>query len=170
MQLIKFAKYRVRSLDQSFLTLWVVEACHNAKKLCGERTNSYQEIGERQPINLFEEIKMNQSARKAATQAIREEILDEIADLTEYAQRGEQPPRCRGYRVRINKERYVFYSPYVTGAEVLEKASLTPPENYTLRVKVAGQRPRKIGPCEKVDLRQLGVEKFKALPRDQREG
>ncbi|MBE9064102.1 multiubiquitin domain-containing protein [cf. Phormidesmis sp. LEGE 11477] len=105
-----------------------------------------------------------------ARRAIREEILDEIADLTEYAQQGTRPPRCRGYRVRINKERYVFNSPHVTGAEVLEKANLTPPENYTLRVKVAGQRPRKVGPCEKVDLRQLGVEKFKALPRDQREG
>jgi len=39
-----------------------------------------------------------------------------------------------------------------------------------LRLKMAGGKPEKIGLNEKVDLRRKGVEKFKALPRDQTEG
>jgi len=37
-------------------------------------------------------------------------------------------------------------------------------------VKIAGQRPQKVELDEQVDLRHPGVEKFKALPRDQTEG
>jgi hypothetical protein len=113
---------------------------------------------------------MLNEAEGTITEAIREEILDEIADLEEYARQGKQPPRCRGYRIRVNGERYEIYNAHPTGREILERANLTPPENYTLRVKVAGQQPRKVELDEKVDLRQLGVEKFKALPRDQQEG
>jgi plasmid stabilization system protein ParE len=103
-------------------------------------------------------------------EAIREEILDEIADLEEYARQGKQPPRCRGYRIRVNGERYEIYNSQPTGREILELANLRPSQNYTLRVKVAGQQPRKVELDEKVDLRQPGIEKFKALPRDQQEG
>jgi len=113
---------------------------------------------------------MANSSSNTTKQAIQEEILDEIADLEEYARRGQQPPRCRGYRIRINGERHEFHNSHVTGREVLLKANLTPPESYTLRLKVAGQRPRKVGLCDQIDLRQPGVEKFKALPRDQQEG
>jgi Multiubiquitin len=103
-------------------------------------------------------------------EANREEILDEIADLEEYSRQGKQPPHCRGYRIRINGERFEIFTSHPTGREILALGNLTPPENYTLRIKVAGQQPRKIGLDEKVDLRQPGVEKFKALPRDQQEG
>lgn len=99
-----------------------------------------------------------------------EEFVDEIVDLETYARSGKPPPRARGYRVRINGEGYVFDEPEPTGREVLAKAGLTPPENYTLRVKMAGEKPRKIELDERVDLRRPGVEKFKALPRDQTEG
>lgn len=101
---------------------------------------------------------------------VSEEFLDEIVDIEEYAQKGERPPLCRGYRVKVNGKHFVFDEPCVTGREILEEAKLTPPENYTLRLKAAGERPRKIGLEEKVDLRHPGVEKFKALPRDQTEG
>lgn len=104
------------------------------------------------------------------SEAIREEILEEIADLEEYAREGRQPPRCRAYRVRINGESYIFNDPTPTGREVLTKAGLVPPENYTLRVKLAGEKPQKVGLEETVDLRRPGVEKFKALPNDQTEG
>ncbi len=99
-----------------------------------------------------------------------EEILNEIADLEEYARLGTQPPRCRGYRIRVNGERFVVEKPEPTGREILEIAGLTPPENYTLRIKIRGEPPRKVGLDEKVNLRTPGVEKFKALPRDQTEG
>ncbi len=111
-----------------------------------------------------------QKGNKKQSEAIREEILDEIADLEEYARLGEAPPRCRGYRIRINGKRFTVNSSYITGREVLILGELTPPENYTLRVKMSGERPRKIALDEEVDLRHPGIEKFKALPTDQTEG
>lgn len=111
---------------------------------------------------------MNEKFNEA--DAIREEIRDEIADLEEYARRGERPPMCRGYRIRVNGERYEIRTPEPTGREILKVAGLIPPENYTLRVKISGEQPKKVGLDEKVDLRHPGVEKFKALPRDQQEG
>lgn len=103
-------------------------------------------------------------------EAIREEISEEIADLEDYARRGVAPPHCRGYKIKVNGDPFIVHDRYITGREVLELAGLTPPKNYTLRVKVAGQRPQKVELNEKVDLRQPGIEKFKALPRDQTEG
>jgi hypothetical protein len=97
-------------------------------------------------------------------------VIDDIADLEKYAKRGERPPLTKGYRLRINGDQYVIFDAKPTGREVLTLAGLIPPENYTLRVKVAGQPPQKVGLDEEIDLRQPGVEKFKALPRDQTEG
>jgi hypothetical protein len=103
--------------------------------------------------------------------AFDEGEVDVIVDLEEYAREGRRPPRTRkGYRIKINGEPFVILSPIITGREVLEIAGLRPPEKYTLRLKVRGESPRKIGLDEKVDLTQPGVEKFKALPRDQTEG
>ena len=99
-----------------------------------------------------------------------ETVLDEVIDLEEFAKLGRHPPLARGYRFKINSESYVLHDPTPTGLEVLTVAGLLPPEDYTLRVKFAGERSRKVGLDEKVDLRRPGVEKFKALPRDQIEG
>lgn len=99
-----------------------------------------------------------------------EEIIDEIGDLEEYTKKGQPPPRCRGYRFKVNGQPYVVEAPIVTGNEVLTIAGKTPPTAYTLRVKMAGHRPRKVDLDEEVNLRHPGIEKFKALPRDQTEG
>ena len=99
-----------------------------------------------------------------------EAILDEVIDLEEYAKLGKRPPLAKGYRFRVNADSYVVHDPTPTGLEVLTLAGLLPAKDYTLRVKFAGERPRKVGLDEKVDLRRPGVEKFKALPRDQTEG
>lgn len=103
-------------------------------------------------------------------QTTDEEVHDEIADLEEYARRRTRPPLCRGYRIKVNGDPFIVHEPGPTGREVLTIAGLTPPESYTLRVKIAGERPRKVELEERVDLRAPGVEKFKALPRDQTEG
>jgi plasmid stabilization system protein ParE len=113
-------------------------------------------------------IEETQDASVAA--AIREEILDEIADLEEYARQGKQPPHCRGYRIRVNGQRFEVFNPKPTGREILTLAGFTPPEEYTLRVKLTGQKPERVELDEHVDLRRPGVEKFKVLPRDQNEG
>lgn len=99
-----------------------------------------------------------------------EEIVDETIDLEEYAKLGKRPPLARGYRIRVNGELFVVQDPNPTGRAVLNLAGLLPAQDYTLRVKLAGERPRKVGLDERVDLRHPGVEKFKALPRDQTEG
>lgn len=99
-----------------------------------------------------------------------EQVLDEIIDLEEYAKLGKRPPLARGYRILINGDAYVVHDPKPTGREILTLAGLLPAEDYTLRVKRAGERPEKVGLNEHVDLRHPGVEKFKALPRDQTEG
>ncbi len=99
-----------------------------------------------------------------------EAVLDDIIDLEEYAKLGKRPPLARGYRLKINGDPYVVHDPLPTGREILTLGGLIPVENYTLRVKLAGEKPQKVGLDEKVDLRRPGVEKFKALPRDQTEG
>lgn len=103
-------------------------------------------------------------------EAIREEISEEIADLEEYARQGKTPPRCKGYRIKINGEKHIVRKQCITGREVLELGGFVPPKDHTLRVKTAGSRPEKVDLDEKVDLRKPGIEKFKALPRDQTEG
>lgn len=97
-------------------------------------------------------------------------VLDGIVDLEEYAKRGERPPLSKGYRILVNGTAYVVNQPVVTGREVLTLAGLVPVENYTLRLKMAGGKPEKVGLNDKIDLRRTGIEKFKALPRDQTEG
>lgn len=99
-----------------------------------------------------------------------EQVLDDIIDLEDYAKQGKRPPLAKGYRILVNGDAYVVHDPKPTGREILTLAGLLPAENYTLRVKLAGERPEKVGLNEHVDLRHRGVEKFKALPRDQTEG
>ena len=103
-------------------------------------------------------------------EAVREEVLDEVVDLAEYASRGKRPPRARGYRIRVNRDRFEIFEPEPTRETILETAKLTPVNDWSLRLKLHGGESRLIQPGEKVDLRQPGVEKFKALPRDQTEG
>lgn len=93
-----------------------------------------------------------------------------VIDIEEYAKRGEKPPLAKGYRIKVNGTPIVMTDPNPTGRDILTEAGLMPPDDYTLRVKRAGQRPEKVGLDDHVDLRHPGVEKFKALPRDQTEG
>lgn len=103
-------------------------------------------------------------------EAIREEIREEIADLEDYARRGQEPPECRGYRFKVDGEEFIVHERFITGERVLDMSGHTPVAEYTLRVKIAGQPPKKVGLHETIDLRAPGIEKFKTLPRDQTEG
>lgn len=108
--------------------------------------------------------------KKHDVNAVTEAVSDEIADLEEYTKKGQRVPRCRGYRFKVNGQPYVVEDPVITGREVLTIAGKTPPTDYTLRVKFAGHRPRKVELDEELNLRHPGIEKFKALPLDQTEG
>ncbi len=82
------------------------------------------------------------------------------------------PAPANSHRLRRDTagKPYVIMKPMPTGLEILTLANLLPGTDYTLRVKAAGEPPQKVGLDEQVDLRKKGVEKFKALPRDQTEG
>jgi hypothetical protein len=99
-----------------------------------------------------------------------EDILDEIVELEAYAKDGKRPPLAKGYRFKINDKSFVWDKPHITGREVLILAGLTPPETYTLRVKLAGHKPQKVTLDEKIDLRHPGTEKFRAIRKEQTDG
>ena len=99
------------------------------------------------------------------------ELLEgDIADLEAFARSGHTIPACTRFRVKINGQFFIISQRYVTAAKILEVAELGSVDKYTVRVKLAGHRPRKLEGDEKVDLRHPGIERFKALPRDQTEG
>jgi hypothetical protein len=99
-----------------------------------------------------------------------EELVEEIIDLEECAKNGRKPPRARGYRFKVNDKPYEWPEPTILGREVLKLAGLVPPEDYTLRLKMAHGEPRRVGLDDCVDLRQHGIEKFRAIRRGQQEG
>jgi hypothetical protein len=101
-------------------------------------------------------------------EALTEELVDAIIDLEEYAQRGERPPLARGYRFKVNGLSFVWDKPIILGREVLEKAGLLPPANYTLRLKLTGEAPRRIELDELVDLRRSGSRSFVRSARSNR--
>jgi hypothetical protein len=98
-----------------------------------------------------------------------EEILEEV-DLEECARAGRTPPRAKRYRFKVNETLCTWPHETILGRQILEQAGLTPPENYTLREKVAGEPPRRIELDETVHLRKHGVEKFRAIKKGQQEG
>lgn len=95
----------------------------------------------------------------------QEEVLDEVADLEEYAARGARVPRCRGYRIRVNDKHIVVHHAVVRGREVLELAGLLPPERYCLQLRIRGEKPRIVGLDTQIDLTAPGVEHFEAEER-----
>jgi hypothetical protein len=99
-----------------------------------------------------------------------EPLVDEVIDLETFAKDGKKPPRAKGYRFKINDAVFVWQSPFIKGREVLNLAALTPPDNFTLRVKRSGQKPAKVELDELVDLRTPGMEKFRAIRKEQTEG
>lgn len=93
----------------------------------------------------------------------------EIIDLEEYAAQGKQPPKARRYRVRVNKVVIIFKVSDPTREQILEEAGLTPASSWSLRLKTKDGY-RLIADGEHVDLTAPGVERFKALSREQTEG
>jgi hypothetical protein len=96
-----------------------------------------------------------------------EELIDEV-DIEEYAKADKKVPPARRYRIRIDREQKVVEQAVVTGRFILSLVGKTP-EKYLLSQRVRGQ-VKEIGPDEKVNLQEPGVERFMTLPRDPKEG
>jgi Multiubiquitin len=98
-------------------------------------------------------------------------IVEEIIDVEEYIKSGRTPhPRARGYRVRVDKQKFVFDKAHVTGREILEKAGKTPPDKYILRQVLKGGVLEKVELDQVVDLARHGIEKFKTMLKTAQDG
>lgn len=81
----------------------------------------------------------------------------------------QHPNDTASWTFRVDKENFTVDHPDYTGREVLEKAGKTPVEQYILILSGHGH-PREIGLDEPVDLSVPGVEQFRTIPRECREG
>jgi hypothetical protein len=111
---------------------------------------------------------MENSTRKV-TQQDSEALVEEV-DVEEYGKRGERPPRARRYRIRIDKALFVVDHATVTGRELLTLAGKVPPERFEIFQKLHGGQMKKVGPDEKVDLSEPGIERFATIPLEVTEG
>jgi len=99
-----------------------------------------------------------------------EEPIEEVADLEELAKAGKEPPNARTYLFKVNDKSLSWSERFITGRQVLEAAGLTPPDNYSLRMKRAGGTPERVELGTRIDLRMPGIEKFRAIRKEQQEG
>jgi hypothetical protein len=57
--------------------------------------------------------------------SMRSATSEEIADLEDYARRDEEPPRCMGYRFKVNGQEFIWKSDHIKDRQVLELAGPT---------------------------------------------
>jgi len=108
--------------------------------------------------------------RKAEGAVVEEVILEEIVEIEEYGKSGRHPPRAKAYRIRVDKEHFVFHKDEVTGREILQEAKRLPPEKYVLREIFVHGGPEKIELDQIVHLRRHGVEKFRTMLKTAQDG
>ena len=101
---------------------------------------------------------------------VAEELIEEAVHLEECAKEGRHPPRAKKYYFKVNDTLCFSEHETIKGRHILEKAGLVPPEDYTLREKMSGAPPQRIGLDEEVNLRKPGIEKFRAIKKGQQEG
>lgn len=77
---------------------------------------------------------------------------------------GKRPPRCRRYRIRVDKDRFVVQDSAKTGAEILALVGHTPNERDLVQT-FTGNRREPVEPDQLVDFREPGVERFETSPK-----
>jgi hypothetical protein len=97
-------------------------------------------------------------------------LNDDIIDIEQFAKEGENPPKGRKYRIRIDRETYVVSEECMTGKELLILAGKNPPERFQLRQKLKGGQVVGIRYDEEVCFTKPGIERFMTIPLDQTEG
>lgn len=97
-----------------------------------------------------------------------EELVEE-ADLELLAQAGKPVPLARRYLFKVNDRKGESKEPKITGAEILIETKFVPPKDFTLSMK-RGKTWVPVTLTEIVDLRQPGIEIFRANPKDATDG
>ena len=95
-----------------------------------------------------------------------------VIDLEEHCLNGTPHPTPKAgevvyYRFKMDKPHFEQKDPHITGSQLLALVGLSP---QTHKVFELGHGQRVIGPDETVDLRKLGVERFKSVPKEARDG
>jgi hypothetical protein len=106
---------------------------------------------------------------KDKTEQDKGDVLIEEVDLEEYAKKGERPPLARGYLLKLDKTKYAVHEHALSGAEILALGGKTP-EKFKLYQHQRGHQPKLIGPHERVDFREHGIERFTTMAKDTTEG
>lgn len=96
-------------------------------------------------------------------------ILD-IVDIEEYVREGRPVPHAHRYKYRVNKQHFISEEPEITREQILERAGLVPTDQYRLRLKRRHGPPEEIKPGARVHLREHGVERFIAQPKEVQDG
>ncbi len=87
------------------------------------------------------------------------ELRELEIDLREFAERGEEVPHARVYRVQIDDETVRVHTPCPTGEELLHKVGKKPCA-FELIEELLHHESNVVEPGEKVDLRKHGLKGF----------
>jgi hypothetical protein len=90
---------------------------------------------------------------------VEKEIKELEIDLREFAERGEEVPHARVYRVCIDDETVKVHTPCPTGEELLAKVDRRPCA-FELIEEFLHHENNVVEPHEKVDLRKRGLKGF----------
>ena len=97
-------------------------------------------------------------------------IILDIVDIEEYVLADRPVPQAHRYKYRVNKPHFVSETPELTREQILERAGLVPTDQYRLRLKRRHGPPIEIKPGETVHLRDHGIERFIAQPKEVQDG
>lgn len=99
------------------------------------------------------------------------EVIEvDIVDVECCGRENLPPPPAKRYRVKIDREYYVFERRVVTGREILERAGKVPVTRYELEMGLHGAGFVAVEPEEPIDLGRPGIEVFQTFPLDEQEG
>jgi hypothetical protein len=99
-----------------------------------------------------------------------EGVILDIVDIEECVRAGRPVPHAHRYKYRVNKQHFVVETPVLTREQILEKAGLVPTDQYRLRLKRRHGPPEEIKPGQTVHLREHGIERFIAQPKEVQDG
>jgi len=98
-----------------------------------------------------------------------DEFEVEEVDIEELVKQGKPVPRAKRYRIRIDKDRFVVTSPFITKADLLGLVGKSP-DKWRIHQKLRGGQMDEVTDGEKVDLRARGVERFVTMELTQTDG